>query len=49
MDAIISIRNVTQNYGDREVLKKIKFDIYRSGHIGLIGRNSAGKPLLQIL
>jgi len=43
MDPIISIKNLRKNYGSKEVLKGITFDIYPGQVIGYIGPNGAGK------
>ncbi len=43
MDPIISIKNLRKNYGSKEVLKGISFDVYPGQVIGYIGPNGAGK------
>ena len=43
MEPIISIKNLYKNYGSKEVLKGITFDIYPGQVIGYIGPNGAGK------
>lgn len=42
-EAIITIRNLSKSFGDKEVLKKINLDIYKGEIIGYIGPNGAGK------
>lgn len=39
----ISLRNLSKNYGEKEVLKNIDLDIYAGQIIGYIGPNGAGK------
>ncbi|HEY5471174.1 MAG TPA: ABC transporter ATP-binding protein [Bacteroidales bacterium] len=41
--AIVSIRNLTKNYGEKEVLKGINLEITPGQIIGYIGPNGAGK------
>jgi ABC-2 type transport system ATP-binding protein len=43
MQPIISISNLTKNYGSKEVLKGITLDIYPGQVLGYIGPNGAGK------
>ncbi len=43
MNPIISIRNLKKNYGDKQVLKGISFDVYPGQILGYIGPNGAGK------
>lgn len=43
MDPIISIKSLYKNYGSKEVLKGITFDIFPGQVIGYIGPNGAGK------
>lgn len=43
MQPIISIRNLSKKYGDKEVLRNIDLDIYPGQIIGYIGPNGAGK------
>src|SRR5665647_1974236 len=40
---IVSIRNLTKNYGEKEVLKGINLEITPGQIIGYIGPNGAGK------
>lgn len=43
MDPIISIRNLSKNYGHKQVLHDISLDIFPGQVIGYIGPNGAGK------
>jgi ABC-2 type transport system ATP-binding protein len=43
MQPIITIRNLSKNYGEKQVLKEIDLDIYPGQIIGYIGPNGAGK------
>jgi ABC-2 type transport system ATP-binding protein len=42
-EAIITIRNLEMNFGEKQVLKGINLDVYRGQIIGYIGPNGAGK------
>ena len=43
MESIITIRNLSKNYGTHQVLKNINLDIPKGQIIGYIGPNGAGK------
>ena len=43
MEPIITIRNLTKNYGDKVALNNINLDVYPGQIIGYIGPNGAGK------
>lgn len=43
MEPIITIKNLSKSYGDKEVLKDINLNVYRGEIIGYIGPNGAGK------
>jgi ABC-2 type transport system ATP-binding protein len=43
MEPIISISNLSKNYGEKQVLKDITLEIYPGQIIGYIGPNGAGK------
>ncbi len=50
MQPVISIHNLSKNYGDKTVLSNINLDVYPGQIIGYIGPNGAGKsPTVKIL
>lgn len=42
-ETIISVKNLTKQYGDFEAVKGISFDVYKGEIFGLLGPNGAGK------
>ena len=48
--SIISINNVTKQYGTKKILDNVSFDIEQGDIFGLLGSNGAGKStLIKIL
>lgn len=48
MSALLSIRNLTITYGDRELISSLSFDINRGETLGLIGESGSGKSLTAL-
>ena len=47
---VLVCRNLQKRYGDREVLRRLSFTVYRGEKVGLTGPNGAGKStLLRLL
>lgn len=44
--SVLEVRDIHRNYGKKEVLKGVTFQIDSSEIVGLIGKNSAGKSTL---
>lgn len=42
-DAVISVRNLTKSYGDRQVVRGVSFDVRKQEIFGILGHNGAGK------
>ena len=43
---MIKLENVSKSYGDREIIKIDKLEIYDGDKIGIVGKNGAGKSTL---
>lgn len=41
-----SIRNLTKSFGDREVLRGVNLDLYKSENLVILGRSGTGKSVL---
>jgi len=41
--SILTVENLNQSFGDREILKDVSFRMNRGEHIGLVGANGEGK------
>lgn len=46
---VVSVQNLTKNYGDLEILSNLKFTVYRGEKVALVGVNGAGKTTLTRL
>ena len=43
---ILSLKNISVSFGEKEVLKDISFDVNAKDKIAIIGRNGSGKTTL---
>ena len=43
IDKVVSIENVSKNFGDIQAVKDITFSVEKSHTLGLLGSNGAGK------
>ena len=41
--SILTVENLNQSFGDRDILKDVSFRMNRGEHIGLVGANGEGK------
>ena len=46
MDTIFNINNLNVNYGDKEVIKNVSFDIYKNNVTAFIGPSGCGKSTI---
>ena len=44
---LLSVRDVSKNFGDVEALKSVTLDLNRGDVVGLVGGNGAGKTTLH--
>jgi ATPase subunit of ABC transporter with duplicated ATPase domains len=42
-ETLVTVKDLTKTFGDREVLKSMSFTIHRDARIGILGLNGAGK------
>lgn len=45
-EVMVSIRNLHKSFGDRDVLKGVNLDLYRSENLVILGRSGTGKSVL---
>ena len=45
-EVVASIRNLNKSFGDREVLKDVNLDVYKSENLVILGRSGTGKSVL---
>lgn len=45
-DVSLSSKNVSKNYGEKEILKEVNFTIFRGEKIAFVGKNGEGKSTL---
>jgi len=41
---MISLKNITKQYGGRELFSDVSFDVLVGERIGLVGRNGTARP-----
>lgn len=48
-ETVISVKNVSKNYGNIEAVKNISFSVKQSSTLGLLGSNGAGKTTIIMM
>ena len=46
MSELLEFKNVSKNFGDKEVLKNISFTVGEHKIVGLLGKNGSGKTTI---
>lgn len=46
MRHLLEVKQVVKNYGEKQVLKKISFEVEKGDSFGFLGPNGAGKSTL---
>lgn len=41
--SILQVKNLSHNYGSRDILKDVNFRLLKGEHVGLVGSNGEGK------
>ena len=49
LDTVVSVENVSKNYGDIKAVNNISFTIEKSHTLGLLGSNGAGKTTIIMM
>ena len=49
IDKVVSIENVSKNFGDIQAVKDITFSVEKSHTLGLLGSNGAGKTTIIMM
>ena len=47
MENVLSVKDLSKNYGKAQILKNVNLDIPKGSIFGLVGRNGAGKTTLM--
>ena len=49
IEKVVSIKNVSKNYGDIQAVKDVTFSVEKSQTLGLLGSNGAGKTTIIMM